>query len=274
MLAVANAGMRAIVPDMPGFAGTESLNQCSDYNIARISDFLLGLIAHYGAAPVKLVGHDWGANNAWFFTLRHPESVSQLVTMSVPLRRHTDKPPMEIYRKNFGDKFFYQLYFQDPDLAEQEFDANPRAILSRLLCSPDTPRDKPTLSNNTIEGGGWIDRLGAPLAQPDWLSNADLDYFVQQYQHSGFKGGICYYRNIDRNWELMAPYKDQAIECPVMFIAGSADIVLRGADQQQLEQWMSDRVPNLSIQLLPNYGHWIQQEAADRVNQLLVSFLK
>lgn len=87
-----------------------------------------------------------------------------------------------------------------------------------------------------------------------------------------FAGGIHYYRNLDENWRLMQPYRDARIECPVLFLVGSADSVIRGASEKQLSRRMAPRVPDLSIVMLPGIGHWIQSEAAAEVNAALVRF--
>lgn len=276
MIAVANAGYRAIAPDMPGFGATDARARIEDYHIANTSAFILGVIeAVTGTSqPVTLVSHDWGANNAWQFSLRHPDAVSRLVTMSVPLRSVTDEPPTVVMKRRFANRFFYQLYFQEPGIAEAEFDADPHAILSRLYASPDTPREASKLFKAPPEQGGWIDRLGKPKHRPDWLAQADLDYFVQTFRESGFAGGINYYRNLDRNWDMMRPYAERSVECPVLFLAGSEDITLMGMGEQQLKDMMAPRVPNLSLKLYPGYGHWIQQEASEAVNTDLIDFIR
>lgn len=273
LVALANAGFQAIAPDMPGFGKTQGHLAIEDYNIENTSRFILELIQTYSNQGVILVGHDWGAINAWQFTLRHPEVVSLLINLSVPLRPVTKQTPIDVMRKRFENRFFYQLYFQTPGIAEAEFEANPEAILSRLYASPDTPREKAALSKAPPDQGGWIDRLGKLKEMPSWLAKEDLQYFVDTYVESGFAGGINYYRNIDRNWELMAPFADDKIKCPVLFVAGDKDVTLMHMDEAALKKSMRERVPNLSLKLLPNYGHWIQQEAACSVNKELIDFI-
>ncbi|MEH6564248.1 MAG: alpha/beta hydrolase [Halopseudomonas sp.] len=274
MVAVANLGYTAVAPDMPGFGETQALPAIDDYNVERICAFMLGLVQRAsGGKPVLLVGHDWGAINCWQFTQRHPQYVARLINMSVPLRPVADVPPIEFLRGYFGENFFYQIYFQEPGQAEAEFDANPEGILRALCCSPDTPRDPPLLGRSTHEGGGWIDRLGKPQVQPQWLSDEDLAYYVNAYRHSGFAGGINYYRNLDRNWQLMLPYRDTVIGCPVLFIVGTGDSTIQGASEEKLRAMMSDRVPHLQIEMLQGKGHWIQSEATEEVNALLRAFL-
>lgn len=274
MVAVADAGYRAIAPDMPGFGETQQLAAIDDYNVERICEFMCDLISQFsGEEPVLLIGHDWGAINCWQFTLRNPAMVARLVNMSVPLHPIADLPPTELLQAHFKDEFFYQLYFQETGVAESEFDADPEGILRRLYCSPDTPRNPPRLGRAVSEGGGWIDRLGEPLEQPGWLSDEALTYYVNAYRRSGFAGGINYYRNLDRNWRLMLPYRDAQIRCPVLFIVGSADSTIRGASEEQLRNRMARRVPDLSILMLHGKGHWIQAEACTEVNEALARFI-
>ncbi|WP_339842307.1 alpha/beta hydrolase [uncultured Halopseudomonas sp.] len=273
MVAIANAGYRAIAPDMPGFGETDGLPAIADYNVARICEFMDELVTQVsGDEPVLLIGHDWGAINCWQFTLRHPHRVSRLANMSVPLHPVAARPPTTLLREHFGDDFFYQLYFQKPGVAEAEFDADPEGILRALYCSPDTPRDQPRLGRSITEGGGWIGRLGKPREQPAWLTEKALAYYLNAYRDSGFAGGINYYRNLDENWRLMQPYRDARITCPVLFLVGSADSVIRGASEEQLVKRMAARIPELKIVMLPGIGHWVQSEACTQVNEALVAF--
>lgn len=274
MVALANAGFRTVALDMPGFGQTDSLPAIADYNVKRICAFMEELVIQLnGKSPVVLVGHDWGAINCWQFTLRHPELVSRLVNMSVPLHPMGDRPPIPLLRDHFKEEFFYQIYFQEPGVAEAEFDSDPEGILRGLYCAPDTPRDPPRLGRSISEGGGWIGRLGRPREQPEWLSNEALAYYLETYRRSGFTGGINYYRNLDANWHLMQPYRDTIITCPVLFLAGGADSTVRGANEEQLRARMSKRVADLQIRLLPGKGHWIQSEACAEVNAALLEFL-
>ncbi|MEL0167429.1 MAG: alpha/beta hydrolase [Pseudomonadaceae bacterium] len=274
MVALANAGYTAIAPDMPGFGETDALPEIEDYNVTRISGFMRDLADHYSPdTPLLLIGHDWGAINCWQFVQLNPERIERLIIMSVPLRPVADVPPIEFLRSYFKDQFFYQIYFQEPGVAEAEFDADPEGILRALYCSPDTPRHPPLLGKSTSEGGGWIDRLGVPKEQPKWLTEDMLEYYVAAYRHSGFAGGINYYRNFDENWRRLLPWRNTAIRCPVLFLAGSADSVIQGMDEPALRKMMGPRIADLQVALLPKIGHWLQSEAPDAVNEAMLGFL-
>src|SRR5262249_4880940 len=153
------------------------------------------------------------------------------------------------------------LYFQEPGVAEKEFDANPRALLSRLYLSPDSPREQPEITDPKRAAGGWIPRLGAAKGLPPWLTHADLDYYVNQFTQAGFRGGINFYRNWHRNWETTPQLTGAKIAQPVLFIAGQKDGVIRGATADQLTVSMSGVATDLrGVKLIDGAGHWVQQE--------------
>src|SRR5215470_9081213 len=162
-----------------------------------------------------------------------------------------------------------------PGAAEEEFDADPRGILSRLYVSPGAPREAPAVTDPKRAAGGWIARLGAPKALPDWLTAADLDYFVGEFTAAGFRGGINYYRNFHRNWETTPQLAGVKISQPVLFIAGEKDNVIRGASAEQLTAYMAKAVTDLrGVKLLEGAGHWIQQERPAETNAAMLEFLK
>ncbi|MEW6149472.1 MAG: alpha/beta hydrolase, partial [Pseudomonadota bacterium] len=110
---------------------------------------------------------------------------------------------------------------------------------------------------------------------PGWLSEADLAYFTESFRKSGFRGGLNWYRNIDRNWELTAPWQDAQIYQPSLFIAGSKDAVITGLIGAKRVNELERVLPNLKRKLIiEGAGHWVQQERPDEVNTALVQFLK
>ncbi len=274
IVALANAGYRAVAPDMPGFGGTDRLPRPEDYNILNIAKCVTGLLDDIGEKPVTLIGHDWGAAISWLMLKLHPDYCSKLVTLSVPYFHHSRTPPLTALRKAYGENFFYQIYFQEPGVAEAEFEADPEGLIRRLYCSPDTERHPPQITDPAASAGGWIGRLGMPKYLPDWFTAEDLAYYVGEFKRTGFSENLNYYRNMDRNWELMAPYADKTIDVPTLFMAGEKDFVIRGADEEQLMTSMRSKVPNLKkVVVLPGVGHWIQQEAAGEVNRRILDFL-
>ena len=106
---------------------------------------------------------------------------------------------------------------------------------------------------------------------PDWLTEEDLDYFTETFTKSGFRGGLNWYRNMDRSWELSAPFQGRTIGQPALFVSGEKDLI-RG--NPGFEAAMRQVATNLlDCVILPGIGHWTQQEAPEETNAALISFL-
>ncbi len=272
--ALAAAGYHAVAPDMRGYGKTDKPEAVEDYDIHHLGADIVGIVDALGEKTAVLISHDWGAIVAWQCMLLHPERFTALVAMSVPFGGRGPMSLVDMLNKAHGDDFFYILYFQEPGVAEAEFDADPRGILSRLYLSPDSPREAPLVTDPKRVAGGWIPRLGAAKGLPEWLGADDLDFYVGEFKEAGFRGGINYYRNFHRNWETTPQLAGAQVRKPVLFIAGSKDVVIRGATAEHLAAMMKPVVPNLrGVTLIPGIGHWVQQESPEETNAAILEFL-
>ncbi len=273
--ALAAAGYRAVAPDMRGYGKSDKPPAVEDYDMKHLTADLAGIVDALGEKEAVLIGHDWGAIVSWQAMLFYPQRFRALIAMSVPYGGRPAQSLVQSLRQSRGDNFYYILYFQEPGVAEKEFDSDPRAILSRLYLSPDSPREAPTVTDPKRAAGGWIPRLGAPKGLPSWLTAADLDYFVGEFKQAGFRGGINYYRNFHRNWETTPQLANVKITAPVLFLAGDKDSVIRGATAEALTTSMKNAVPGLrQVKLIPNTGHWVQQERPAETNEAILQFLR
>ncbi|PWU23389.1 MAG: hypothetical protein C5B48_08710 [Candidatus Rokuibacteriota bacterium] len=176
---------------------------------------------------------------------------------------------------------FYQLYFQTPGVAEAELERDVRSTIRRLLfaASGDSPRGTSDANRDAVgmvpRSGGFLSYMPDPSSLPSWLTEADIDFFAGEFTRSGFRGGLNWYRNIDRNWELLAPFAGARVTVPALYIAGERDLVVAFRRMDQLIANLRTFVPNLRRTLmLAGCGHWTQQERPQEVNAAMTDFLK
>ena len=273
MTALAAAGYHVVAPDMRGYGRSDSPTAIDAFDITQLVGDIVALAAHFGDPRPVIVGHDWGANVAWNCALLRPDLFRAVVAMSVPFRGRGPMAPLQAL-KAAGVTNFYWQYFQDPGVAEAEFEADAAATLRKVLFSGSgdaPPREGMALS--LPAGGGFLANSIDPETLPAWLTAADIAFMAGEFRHSGFRGGLNYYRNIDRNWALTAPWQGAGIMIPALFIAGTRDVVITGFGKAALEA-MPAQVPQLRRQvLIEGAGHWIQQERPAEVNAALLQFL-
>jgi len=273
LAALAAAGYRAVAPDMRGYGRTEAPAEIPSYTVLDIVGDMIGLVSVLGENQAVIVGHDWGANIAWHAALFRPDVFPAVAALSVPFRQRGPAPPLDLLRKA-GQLTHYWFHFQEPGVAEAEFERDPRAALRRVLYSISGDAPPETRRLTLQPGKGWLANTLDPGHLPAWLTDADLDHMAAEFSRSGFRGGLNWYRNIDRNWELTAPWAGALIRQPALFIAGSADPIIEFGSGALALQALAATVPGLRRKLLiDGAGHFIQQERPQIVNQAILEFL-
>jgi pimeloyl-ACP methyl ester carboxylesterase len=268
---LAAAGYHVLAPDQRGYGRSDRPEAISDYNIAELTADLIGLLDDVGAERAVFVGHDWGAAVAWGSAQLHPDRVAAVVGLSVPVVPRAQVPPTQGFRLLFGENFFYMLYFQAPGVADAELDADPAKTLRRVILGQAAPGDKAAAMRMLRPGPeGLIERIPEPAGLPSWISADELDHYVAEFSRTGFTGGLNWYRNMDRNWEIQGALTSAAITVPAMFIAGTDDLVLGFMRPDRAKEVITG--PYREV-LIEGAGHWLQQERPDRVNELLLEFL-
>jgi len=272
--ALAAAGYRVVVPDMRGFGKTEAPHDIDQYSILHLVGDIVALVYALGAKQAVIIGHDWGAPVAWTCAMLRPDVFPKVIAMSVPHRPRGPAAPIKILKQQ-GMHNFYWCYFQTPGVAEAEFERDVSLTMRKLMygISGDAPvdRENPLM---VPEGGGFLDRMVVPDQIPKWTREEDIKVFVDEYQRTGFRGGLNWYRNLDRNWEILAPWEGAVINQPALFIAGTRDPVIAGKRGIAAIESMKKAVPEVRIVMIDGAGHWIQQERPAEVNAAVVGFLK
>jgi pimeloyl-ACP methyl ester carboxylesterase len=216
------------------------------------------------------VGHDWGAAVVWQLALMHPERVAAVVAMSVAFLPRTPVPTTQLLKAAFPDERMYILQFQEPGRGDEELARDVRTTMTRALV--DLSGDAPPGAGQRvlIDLVGWLEDASDASALPPWLTEKDLDHFVDEFSRTGFTGGLNWYRNIDRNWELTSGLEGAKVEAPALFLAGERDPILLMTPPEIMDEWVLDLRGKL---ILPGAGHWIQQERPHEVNAALLEFL-
>lgn len=270
--ALIRAGYRVAVPDQRGYGRSDRPEPIEAYDIVELTDDLLAVLDSLGEDRAVFVGHDWGAAVVWQLALLAPERVAGVVGMSVPFLPRAPAPPVALLRALFADNFFYMLYFQTPGIADAELAADPAKTMRRMLAGlrPDQFSQDERDALGAQSDAGFLDRLPEPKGLPEWLAPSELDHYVETFARTGFTGGLNWYRNLDRNWELTERVAGAHVRCPSMFIAGSADPVLGFSSPEAGLAFLDDHRSSL---ILSGAGHWVQQERPAEVNAALISFL-
>ena len=274
--ALAEAGFHAVAPDQRGYGQTDCPEPIEAYNILELVGDIVGLVHALGEEKVVIAGHDWGAPVAWNCALLRPDIFQALILLSVPYspRSWGNLRPTDGMKTMAGEQNFYILYFQEPGMVEKEIEEDVRETMIKFLysASGDPPPDKQW---NFLFGKDkrFIDTGFLPDTLPAWLTEEDVDVFAEAFKRTGFRGGVNWYRNIDRNWELTPFLSEAKIHQPSLFIAGELDGVI--VMSRPVFDNLESATPNLKKKILiPGAGHWVQQERPREVNDALIEFLK
>jgi len=200
-----------------------------------------------------------------------------VIGLSVPYIPRGRMRPTSVMPQN-ADALFYQLYFQSPGEAEAELERDVGLTLRRLLysASGDVPRREGSVDIGMVpRSGGFLTRTRTPEALPAWLTEADLAFYTSEFARTGFRGGLNWYRNLDRNWELLGAFAGARVTVPALFMAGDRDLVVSFGGMSELIANLQTFVPQLRRSvMLKGCGHWTQQERAAEVNAAILEFLQ
>jgi pimeloyl-ACP methyl ester carboxylesterase len=308
LVALADAGYRAVAMDMRGYGRSGKPEKVHDYRITELVADCVGVVQALGEETAVIVGHDWGAPVAWTAAWTRPDVFRAVAGLSVvfggrglmglPGDPLGERRPSTVERELAGpDLLFYQEHWSSAAGSAEflgdvrswirgglyGFSASPP--LSPELAAPPLEGDLTRLPDEAIAGftrsvmcfqpgTSMRDRLPpVPDPLPDWLTEADVDFYVGEFERTGFEGGLNYYRCVDLNWELLEAYEGRPVSVPSVFIGGDRDVATVWAKEAiaLLPKTQSDL---RGSHIVRNSGHWIQQEQPDEVNRLLVEFLR
>lgn len=256
--ALVKAGYHVIVPNQRGFGHSSSPTEVTEYDIEHLTGDLVGLLDYYGYDNATFIGHDWGANVVWRLAQLYPERVNKVINLALPYQERGEKPWIEFMEEVFGEDFYFVHFNRQPGVADAVLDENTGQFLRNMFRKnvPPMPPEPGMLMINLARAEK---ALGDPI-----MSDSELAVFSSAFASSGFTASINWYRNLDRNWYLLADV-NPIIEHPTLMIYGEQDMV------PKFER-LPEFVPNVEVVSL-DCGHWIQQEMPTATNQVILEWL-
>ncbi|MGW2543044.1 alpha/beta fold hydrolase [Kitasatospora sp. NPDC001574] len=252
-------GYHVIVPNQRGYGNSSRPAEVTDYDIAHLSGDLVGLLDHYGYEDATFVGHDWGAMVVWGLALLHPDRVNKVINLSLPYQERGERPWIESMEEVLGGDFYFVHFNRQPGVADAVFEENTFRFLRNIYRKNEPPRE-PRPGMALIDLARAEKALGEPV-----MSDGELAVFVSAFESAGFTGSVNWYRNLDRNWRLLADV-DPIVRQPTLMIYGDRDTVRRSEN-------LAAFVPQVDVVSL-DCGHWIQQEKPVETNRAITEWLR
>lgn len=265
--ALAAAGFRAVAIDLKGYGASDAPEDPALYDIARVTDELCALMDALKIRQAIVCGHDWGGAIVWPLAQRRPTRVAGVIAVCTPHRSAPPTAPLTIFRKRFGEDHYIVRFQEDPG-PEALFAAEIEKFFRVMFRAPAAPEAMRARGAKAFDLVGRVRNGPTPSADELLFTEADLERFVREYQRSGFRGGLNYYRNIDNNYQLTKDL-DPMVSAPSLWIGAAWDHFLppEGA------QGMAAIVDDLESHIIPECGHWVMWERPDALNALMIDWL-
>jgi pimeloyl-ACP methyl ester carboxylesterase len=271
--ALGDAGYHVVAPDQRGYGQTTAPEEIEAYTQLHLVGDIIGLLDALDAPTAVIAGHDWGAPVAWNTALWRPDRIRGVVGLSVPFTARAPGRPTVLLDMIAGENFMYILYFQEPGVAEENLGKDVRFSIRGFMYVASGDVDLSEIQwGQHGRDATMTDHFVDPTTFPAWLTDEDIDFYVGEFERVGFRGGLNWYRNIDRTWELTAGWAGAVITPPALFIAGDRDGVI--AMNPGAVENLPTLVPNLRrTVMLEGCGHWTQQERPDETTAAMLEFL-
>lgn len=256
--ALVEAGYHVIVPNQRGYGNSSRPKEVTDYDIEHLAGDLVALLDHFGYKDATFIGHDWGAMVTWWLSLLHPTRVKRIVALAVPYQVRGEKPWIEWMEEVLGPDYYFVHFNKQPGVADAILDKNTAQFL-RNIFRKNIPQSIPEPGMAMINLAQSQQPQGEPV-----MSQGELAVFISSFESSGFTGSINWYRNLDRNWHMLAN-TTPIIQQPALMIYGNEDVIPKF-------EGLSAFVPKVEEVSL-DCGHWIQQEKPAETNQVILDWL-
>lgn len=270
--ALADAGFRVLALEMKGYGDSTAPPDIEEYSQEEICKDLSVFLDKMGISQAVFIGHDWGGATVWNMALFYPERVRAVASLNTPYR--PSEPGVDVMEKIRAIPVFdYQLYFQKPGVAEAELEKNPSRTLKIMIRSTRKEDKLGGLSldiPNVQKRGGLLVGLPEDPPSSSLMPKPVLQYYIQQFQKSGFRGPLHWYRNMQKNWDWNASSQGRKIQVPALMVTAGKDMVLHPNMSKNMEKW----IPQLTREHIEDCGHFTQMEKPTAVNKILIKWLE
>ena len=118
----------------------------------------------------------------------------------------------------------------------------------------------------------------AEIAACKWLTEAEVDVYATEYGRTQFNGALQGYRvrrgSDPKSIAEMHTFSGRSIDVPSLFIGGKSDwgVYQTPGAAENMQKSACTRM--VGFYLVEGAGHWMQQEQPEKVNELLLQFLR
>lgn len=263
-----DAGFTVIAPNQRGYAGSGAPSNIEQYDLEHLTADLTGLLDAFEIEKAVFIGHDWGGALVWAMPSLYPTRTAGVVGVNTPYMAFPGTDAIrEIYRDTLSS---YVLWFQEPGVAESVLDERAEDVIDKLYRRMSLDQARVAFENNAGKMNPFL-----KLDEADWqgeplLSQAERSIYVSAFRQTGFRGGVNWYRNLDRNRHLFPDIGTHILDLPCLMIVTDSDAALPPG----VADGMKDMCTNLSLHLIENCGHWTQQEQPAVFNEITINWLK
>ena len=266
---IVDAGFRAIAPDQRGYGGSDAPADAQTYSVKNLVADAVGVLDALDVEQAIFIGHDWGSMPAWYAGVYAPDRVSALGSLCTPYFIPGEVDLIEAYNVLRGPEH-YMATFQEPGVGEALLERDVEATFRALIRGRGYTMDEFEAAPPAVQEVPAGVFVGDPqLFGPELLTDEELAVYVQTYKRTGFTGGLNWYRALHKDWEEGLGH-DFVIDKPALMISAADDWFFpRGATDG-----MEELLPQVEKHVIPDAGHWLQQEHPDAVNALLLGWLE
>ena len=271
---VAAAGFRAIAPDLRGFGLSDKPQDIAAYATTEICDDLVGMMDSMGLEKAVFCGHDWGGFVVDTMALLYPERCAGLIGIGAPHSfRPEHLPPAPLTAEDIVDKAAYNAFMQQKDIPEKLLNGNARLFYKTFFrknyfTSTNLKRLPADSAERRLDLAAMMDNSKGK--QPLFISERDLEFYVQTSDKRGFEGGINWYRAMNTTWEQLGKREQHwGLNIPYLYLWPSEDPI----NVFGLDVGLEDYIDNLEVHAIEGSGHFVMEEAPEIVSERITDWL-